>query len=394
MGPQAPFTIPYTEFGSNGQARPTRMNPASSCAQRDKSNCRTDNLTSADMRLRLEPTINVTEQVRVKAQLDVFDNMVMGSTPEGYYINRGARRRRRLVRRPHHRLLAQPGLAAGRHQLGLRLGPRQARLGRGAHAVRRAALRPHAVALGRRHARQQRRLPRLRLRRQRRPRHVRDQAVGPLHRLHVGLGRDRPDDAAHRRAAGTGRLLQRRHARRRLAVGPRARQAGQARGAEGEARPGQDRLQLRRLLRLSPAGLGSDTAALQPSGNTYQTLQNGIHPRSAKAFIGDIWLRLNWKKLHIEGEGAIIAGTIGNLQDIFGSGVSQRLDVDPVGRLRRQGRLQAAPRRAQDLPRGRLRLGRRLRRSQRQRQLQAAPTWCRSTTTSAASTSTPTTTST
>ena len=33
---------------------------------------------------------------------------------------------------------------------------------------------------------------------------------------------------------------------------------GQARGAEGEARPGQDRLQLRRLLRLPPAGLGRD----------------------------------------------------------------------------------------------------------------------------------------
>src|SRR5438034_11485080 len=64
-------------------------NPTSSCATRDKSNCRTDNLTSADMRLRLEPTVNVTEQVRVKAQLDVFDNLVMGSTPESYYINRG-----------------------------------------------------------------------------------------------------------------------------------------------------------------------------------------------------------------------------------------------------------------------------------------------------------------
>ena len=80
MGPQAPFTIPYTEFGSNGMSNIMR-NPASSCASRDKSNCRTDNLTSADMRLRLEPTVNVTEQVRVKAQLDVFDNMVMGSTP-------------------------------------------------------------------------------------------------------------------------------------------------------------------------------------------------------------------------------------------------------------------------------------------------------------------------
>src|SRR6185312_13564095 len=86
MGPQAPFTIPYTEFGSNGQSANT-MNPAASCAQRDKSNCRTDNLTSADMRLRLEPVVNVTEQVRVKVQLDVFDNLVMGSSPQGYYLN-------------------------------------------------------------------------------------------------------------------------------------------------------------------------------------------------------------------------------------------------------------------------------------------------------------------
>ena len=82
MGPQAPFTIPYTEFGSNGMSANT-MNPAASCAQRDRSNCRTDNLTSADMRLRLEPTVNVTEQVRVKAQLDVFDNLVMGSNSGG-----------------------------------------------------------------------------------------------------------------------------------------------------------------------------------------------------------------------------------------------------------------------------------------------------------------------
>lgn len=33
------------------------------------------------MRLRLNPTINVAEMVRVKASLDVFDNMVLGSTP-------------------------------------------------------------------------------------------------------------------------------------------------------------------------------------------------------------------------------------------------------------------------------------------------------------------------
>jgi uncharacterized protein (TIGR04551 family) len=88
-GPRAPFPIPYSEIGSTGQANPPAgtSNPPSSCASRDHSNCRTDNLTSADMRMRLEPTINVTEQVRVKAQIDVFDNLVLGSTPQGYYLN-------------------------------------------------------------------------------------------------------------------------------------------------------------------------------------------------------------------------------------------------------------------------------------------------------------------
>ena len=39
------------------------------------------------MRLRLEPTINVTIKIAIHSQIDVFDNHVMGSTPEGYYLN-------------------------------------------------------------------------------------------------------------------------------------------------------------------------------------------------------------------------------------------------------------------------------------------------------------------
>ena len=34
------------------------------------------------MRFRLEPTLNVTDQVRVHAQIDVLDNTIMGSTPD------------------------------------------------------------------------------------------------------------------------------------------------------------------------------------------------------------------------------------------------------------------------------------------------------------------------
>jgi hypothetical protein len=39
---------------------------------------------SANMRLRLEPTLHITDTVRVHAQIDVLDNVVLGSTPDSY----------------------------------------------------------------------------------------------------------------------------------------------------------------------------------------------------------------------------------------------------------------------------------------------------------------------
>jgi len=39
--------------------------------------------TSANMRLKVEPTFNVSEQVRIKAEIDILDNVVLGSTPVG-----------------------------------------------------------------------------------------------------------------------------------------------------------------------------------------------------------------------------------------------------------------------------------------------------------------------
>lgn len=41
--------------------------------------------TSANMRLRLEPTMNVSEHVRVRAQIDVLDNHVLGSSTSALY---------------------------------------------------------------------------------------------------------------------------------------------------------------------------------------------------------------------------------------------------------------------------------------------------------------------
>ncbi|MBX7078191.1 MAG: TIGR04551 family protein [Nannocystaceae bacterium] len=40
--------------------------------------------SSANMRLRLEPTLHITDTVAVHAQIDVLDNVVLGSTPDSY----------------------------------------------------------------------------------------------------------------------------------------------------------------------------------------------------------------------------------------------------------------------------------------------------------------------
>ena len=53
--------------------------------------CGTRRLGAANLRLRLEPTLNITDQVRVHAQIDVLDNTIMGSTPDSLVgINRTA----------------------------------------------------------------------------------------------------------------------------------------------------------------------------------------------------------------------------------------------------------------------------------------------------------------
>jgi uncharacterized protein (TIGR04551 family) len=44
--------------------------------------CSTKGMGAANLRLRLEPTLNITDQVRVHAQIDVLDNTIMGSTPD------------------------------------------------------------------------------------------------------------------------------------------------------------------------------------------------------------------------------------------------------------------------------------------------------------------------
>lgn len=44
--------------------------------------CGDKGLGDGNMRLRIEPTLNITDQVRVRSQFDVFDNLILGSTPD------------------------------------------------------------------------------------------------------------------------------------------------------------------------------------------------------------------------------------------------------------------------------------------------------------------------
>ncbi len=53
---------------------PTPNNPGQNCSHKD--------IGGANIRFRLEPTFNITDQVRIHAQFDVLDNTILGSTPD------------------------------------------------------------------------------------------------------------------------------------------------------------------------------------------------------------------------------------------------------------------------------------------------------------------------
>ncbi|HZS40216.1 MAG TPA: TIGR04551 family protein [Polyangia bacterium] len=322
-GPKSPFFIPISEVGGNGQANGAG-NPASACSSRNKVNCRDDNSTSADMRLRLEPTINVTEQVRVKAQIDVFDNMVLGSTPEGYTIN-GSGRSDGVLLNAFARTQVAP-VAGYNSVLGsinakrawaevktpfglLQFGRMPSHWGMGmlvnngdcldcdfgANADRVmfstqlwghffaflwdwVATGPTTGIIGAPQSQGQA---------------YNADTIDDVSQWILALGKkDKPEELKDKIDQGKlvfnygGYFVYR-----------------QQTWDESSNPP-------------HPTNNTTGTTGLQG-----QNGQTGLVPRNAKAFIPDIWLRLNWKKLHIEAEGAMIVGTIGNLADLQGGTV-------------------------------------------------------------------------
>ncbi|MEK6606723.1 MAG: TIGR04551 family protein [Myxococcota bacterium] len=72
---------------------PLSENTNLDCATREAAgadvDCPASTLAGGNMRFRLEPTFNVTEEVRIKSTFDIMDNVVLGATPEGSYFGKG-----------------------------------------------------------------------------------------------------------------------------------------------------------------------------------------------------------------------------------------------------------------------------------------------------------------
>ncbi|WP_146659393.1 TIGR04551 family protein [Enhygromyxa salina] len=88
------FFLPPSEMGEFSETNSLRANDAGCAAQlsaRGVSPSRVNTLckrrrstAGANMRLRLEPTIHVTDTVKIHSQVDLLDNLVLGSTPDSF----------------------------------------------------------------------------------------------------------------------------------------------------------------------------------------------------------------------------------------------------------------------------------------------------------------------
>jgi uncharacterized protein (TIGR04551 family) len=75
-----PFPVPLDCPSPASNSNPISLAP--NALANPGQNCGTKNMGGANLRFRLEPTLNVTDQVRIHAQIDILDNTILGSTPD------------------------------------------------------------------------------------------------------------------------------------------------------------------------------------------------------------------------------------------------------------------------------------------------------------------------
>jgi uncharacterized protein (TIGR04551 family) len=70
--------VPAVNLCGPAQTDPTKLQP-----------CTNNTQAGANMRFRINPELHISDNLRVMAQIDMLDNVVLGSTPEGYYNTPG-----------------------------------------------------------------------------------------------------------------------------------------------------------------------------------------------------------------------------------------------------------------------------------------------------------------
>lgn len=74
---------PWARNPDNGIPSICSAAPTPGTSARVATDCANNFQTMANMRLRLEPEIHVTDSISVHTQIDIFDNLILGSTPQG-----------------------------------------------------------------------------------------------------------------------------------------------------------------------------------------------------------------------------------------------------------------------------------------------------------------------
>src|SRR5882757_8731116 len=80
------FNLGFPDPGFGGTPFPTALG----CKSTITNHPCDDSLSSGNLRLRLEPTINLDEGTSVHIQADLLDNLVLGSTPSDALLGSGA----------------------------------------------------------------------------------------------------------------------------------------------------------------------------------------------------------------------------------------------------------------------------------------------------------------
>ncbi len=75
-----PIDNSYTNAGGTDR-------PISLCGDNGATPCKDQTQSGANMRFRVNPELHISDNLRIMSQFDVFDNMVLGSTPDSYSMH-------------------------------------------------------------------------------------------------------------------------------------------------------------------------------------------------------------------------------------------------------------------------------------------------------------------